>query len=165
MKETPKYIKSLLMPNGHKPAGKRVWGIDLETVWLPFFMATNLMGDTAISHEALGSPLRLGYYQDGQVRFNKSGRPQIKVVKELSDTIRTVRENFTATLGNYAGGVINNNPEDYKVLVSATRKAGEPIINRDKVALQEAIQAQLEKAMAEAESKAVEPEPEPAPVA
>ena len=163
MKETPKYIKSLLIPNGQKPAGKRVWGIDLEMVWLPFFMATNLMGDTAISHEALGSPLRLGYSQDGAVKFNKSGRPQIKVVKELSDTIRTVKENFTATLGNYAGGVINSNPEDYKALVSATRKAGEPIINKDKVALQEAIQAQLEQAMSEAESKAVEPEPEPQP--
>jgi hypothetical protein len=39
--ETPNYIKSLVMPNGKKPAGRRVWSIDLETVWLPFFYATN----------------------------------------------------------------------------------------------------------------------------
>src|SRR3990172_124444 len=34
--ETPSYIKSLLIPNGKKPAGRKVWSIDLETVWLPF---------------------------------------------------------------------------------------------------------------------------------
>lgn len=167
MKETPRYIKSLLVPNGQKPVGRKVWGIDLELVWLPFFMATNLMGDTAISHEALGAPLRLGYYGDGTVKFNKSGRPQVKVVKELGDTIKTVRENFTATLSNYAGGVINSNPDDYKALVSAIKEAGEPIIQRDRLAMQEALKAQVEEAMAQAESKVAEPktpEREPAQV-
>ena len=38
---TPNYIKSLLAPNTKKPQGRKVWSIDLETVWLPFFTATN----------------------------------------------------------------------------------------------------------------------------
>ena len=59
--ETPNYIKSLLIPSIKKPQGRRVWSIDLEQVWLPFFTATNTMGDTAIPVDALGCPLRLGY--------------------------------------------------------------------------------------------------------
>lgn len=159
MKETPRYIKTLLMPNGQKPAGRKVWSIDLETVWLPFFMATNLTGDTAISHEAIGAPLRLGYYPDGCPRFNKNGKPQVKVVKELAEIIRTVRENFTVTLGSFAKGIFSGNPEDYKALMASAKQAGEPIINRDRLAIQEAIQRDLEEAMAKAEAKPVTPEP------
>ena len=147
------------MPNGNKPRGRKVWSIDLETVWLPFFMATNLMGDTAIPNDALGAPLRLSYNQDGTAKFNKSGRPTIKVVKELADSIRTVRENFTAQLTGYAGQVIESKPEEYKQLVKASREAGEPIIMKDKQAISEAIQRQVE-AMTEPEG---EPEPQKEP--
>lgn len=163
MKASPSYIKSLLMPNGAKPAGRKVWSIDLETIWLPFFLATNIMGDTAISHEALGSPLRLGYSTDGSVKFNKNGKPMVKVVKELADTIRIVRENFTATLGSYANGVITTHPDDYKAIVASAKEAGEPITNKDRLAMQEAIQQAIDeavaKAQAEAEAKGVTPEP------
>ena len=40
--QTPSYIKALLIRNGKKPAVRRVWSIDLETVWLPFFTATKI---------------------------------------------------------------------------------------------------------------------------
>jgi len=156
---TPKYIKSLVMPNGNKPKGRKVWSIDLELVWLPFFMATNIMGDTAIPNDALGAPLRLSYNQDGTAKFTKAGRPQIKVVKELSDSIRTVRENFTAQLTSYAGQVIESKPEEYKQLVEVSREAGQAIIARDKQAISEAIQRQVE-AMTEPEG---EPEPQKEP--
>ena len=59
------YIKQLLIPNGKKPQGRRVWAIDLETVWMPFFTATNTMGDTALPADVLGAPLRLAYNGDG----------------------------------------------------------------------------------------------------
>ncbi|GAJ15229.1 unnamed protein product, partial [marine sediment metagenome] len=65
MKDTPNYIKSLLLPNAKSPRGRRVWSIDLETAWLPFFTATNTMGDTAIPADALGAPIRLAYDKDG----------------------------------------------------------------------------------------------------
>jgi len=74
--DTPNYIRALLIPtNGSKPRARRVWGIDLETIWLPFFTATNVMGDTAIPADAMGAPLRLGYNADGSVKFSKTGRP------------------------------------------------------------------------------------------
>jgi len=162
--ETPQYIKSLLIPNGKKPTGRRVWSIDLETVWLPFFLATNTMGETNIPAEALGAPLRLAYNADGSVKFSKSGRPVTKVAKDLSDNIRLVRENFTASLQSYANGVIAENPEAYKAQVQAAQKAGEPILTKDRHNLEQAIakmkQEELDKAIAEAEAKAKEHKPE-----
>lgn len=148
--ETPNYIKSLLMPNGRKPAGRRVWSIDLELIWLPFLTATNVMGDTRIPHEALGAPLRLGYDADGSVKFSKSGRPILKVAKDLSDTIRMVRENFTAGLLSYASGVIAKRGNDYKQMVELATKAGQPIVTRDKENLEQAFVLQMEKAVASA---------------
>ena len=121
--ETPTYIKSLLMLNGKKPAGRKVWSIDLEMVWLPFFTATNTMGDTHIPHDALGALLRFAYDADGSVRFSKTGRPITKVAKDLSDNIRMVRENFVAGLLTYANNVITENESGYKAEVELAGKA------------------------------------------
>ena len=152
--ETPSYIKALLIPNGKKPRGRKVWSIDLELVWLPFLTATNTMGDTQIPHNALGAPLRLTYDADGSVKFSKTGRPIIRVAKDLADTIRMVRDNFTAGLLSYANGVINENSEGYKEQVELARKAGEPIVAKDSANLQRAIAEAMEQAIAEAEAEA-----------
>ena len=151
--ETPSYIKNLLMPNGKKPAGRKVWSIDLETVWLPFFMATNTVGDTHLPPDALGAPLRLAYNPDGSVRFSKSGRPITKVAKDLADTVRMVRENFSAGLQSYAQQVITENPDGYKAQVEVAREAGEPIIANDRANLDKAIAKAVEQSLAEAEGK------------
>jgi hypothetical protein len=151
--ETPNYIKALLIPNGRKPAGRKVWSIDLEMVWLPFFTATNTMGDTHIPPDALGAPLRLAYEADGSVKFSKTGRPVTKVAKDLSDNIRLVRENFTAGLISYANGVVSEMPEAHKAQVETARKAGEPIIRKDRQNLEQALAEAMEQAIAEAESK------------
>lgn len=148
---TPNYIKALLTPTTKKPQGRKVWSIDLETVWLPFFTATNTMGDTSIPSDALGCPLRLGYDKAGAVRFTQAGRPVIRVAKEISDNVRLVRDNFTANLINYAGEVMNENTEAYKAQVELAQKAGMPIYQHDRVELSKAIEAQL----AEAKAKAV----------
>jgi hypothetical protein len=150
---TPNYIQSLLAPNTKKPQGKKVWSIDLETVWLPFFTATNTMGDTAIPSDALGCPLRLAYDKAGAVRFSQSGRPVIRVAKEISDNVRLVRDNFTANLINYAGEVMNQNTEAYKAQIELAHKAGEPIYQHDRVELSEALEAQAQ-AVAEAKQEA-----------
>jgi len=154
MGDTPNYIKTLLMPNGRKPAGRKVWSIDLETVWLPFFLATNAMGDTAIPAEAIGAPLRLAYNTDGSVKFSKTGRPITKVAKDLSDTIRLVRENFAANLASYAHSVQSANPDGYKAQIDTAKIAGEPIIAKDKANLDNALAKAVEQALAEAEVKA-----------
>jgi hypothetical protein len=148
--EIPSYIKSLLIPNGRKPAGRKVWSLDLETVWLPFFTATNTTGDTRIASEALGAPIRLAYDTDGSVKFSKTGRPITKVVKPLADSVRMVRENFTAGLLAYANGVITDNPDGYKAQVEMAREAGEPVLTKDRESLQKAMLEAMEKAVTEA---------------
>jgi hypothetical protein len=153
--DTPNYIKALLLPtNGNKPRARRVWGIDLETVWLPFFTATNTMGDTAIPADALGAPLRLGYAADGSVKFTKSGRPQLKVAKDIADSVRLVKDNFTAGLLAYANGVIADNPDGYKAQIELAREAGEPILSKDKANLSKAMADAVAQGVAEAEGKA-----------
>jgi len=161
--ETPNYIKSLLTPNTKQPQGRKVWSIDLQQVWLPFFTATNTMGDTAIPSEAIGCPLRLGYDKAGQVRFSQAGRPVIRVAKEIADNVRLVRENFTANLLNYAGGVMRDNADGYKAQIEMAKKAGEPIYQHDKNQLSNALKARAEaeaKAQAEALAKEAETEAE-----
>jgi hypothetical protein len=147
---TPNYIKSLLTPNTKKPQGRKVWSIDLETVWLPFFTATNTMGDTAIPSDALGCPMRLAYDKTGAVRFSQAGRPVVRVAKELSDNVRLVRDNFTANLISYAGEVMTVHQTEYRQQVETARKAGEPIAQHDRLELSKALEAK-----AEAEAQAV----------
>lgn len=123
---TPSYVKDLLKPTG-KSASRKVWSIDLEFVWLPFFTATNVQGDTDLPKEALGASLRLSKAKDGSVKFSQSGRPVVKVAPELTQQIRMVRENFVASLVNYAGEVQKANPDGYKAEVQACYEAGKPI--------------------------------------
>jgi len=151
--ETPQYIKSLLIRNGKKSGGRKVWSIDLETIWLPFFYAAKIMGESTISPEALGAPIRLQYDADGAVKFSRTGRPLTKVVKEISDEVRLVRDNFTASLVSYANGVISENPDRYKELIEEAKKAGEPIVMRDKVNLDQALAQMRERELAEAHAK------------
>ena len=150
MADTPNYIRALLVPNGKKPAGKRVWSIDLEAIWLPFFTATNTMGDTAIPADALGAPLRLGYNADGSVKFSKTGRPVLKVAKDIADSVRLIRENFATGLIVYATQVSADNPDGYKAQLELAREAGAPITEKDSAQLSKAMAQQLADAMAEA---------------
>jgi hypothetical protein len=118
------------------------------------------MGDTAIPSQAIGCPLRLGYDKTGAVRFSQAGRPVIRVAKEIADSVRLVRDNFTANLINYAGEVMRDNAEGYKAQVEIANKAGAPIYQHDRAELSKAIEAQavaqaeaVAKAKAEAEAK------------
>ena len=151
--DTPNYIKSLLKANASKPQGRKVWSIDLETVWLPFFTATNTMGDTRIPHEALGAPLRLAYNPDGAVKFSKSGKPVIRVAKDISDNVKLVRENFVAGLQAYANTVITENTEAYKAEVAKAVEAGKPIVANDREKLNDAMNKAVEQAIAHAEAE------------
>lgn len=161
--ETPNYIKSLLIPNGKQPTSRRVWSIPLESIWIPFFTATNLQGDTALPLDALGAPLRLAYGQDGSVKFSKSGRPVIKVAKPIADSVKMVRENFVANLLSYAEGVAQENPNGYETLQKRASKAGQPIANKDRANMDKAIAEAMEKSVAEARAEAPAPDKERVP--
>ena len=163
LKDSPQYIRNLLLPSTKSPRGRRVWSIDLETTWLPFFMATNTMGDTAIPADALGSPIRLAYDKDGSVRFSKSGRPVSRVAKPISDSVTLIRQNFVANLQQYAEQVATDRQEDYAKMIEQATIAGKPIIAHDRVELGKAIQLQLEEAIREAQEEARKEAQEEAP--
>lgn len=129
--ETPSYIKALLKPNGGQPRGRKLWSIDLEAIWLPFFTATNAMGDTLIPADALGAPLRLAHDRDGSIKFSASGRPVVKVTKDVQESVRLVRDRFVAGLMDYANAVARENTKGYKAQVEASQRAGLPIIQKD----------------------------------
>ena len=157
LEATPSYIKQLLQPNGNKKQGRRIWSIDLETVWLPLFHATNVMGDTAIPSEALGCPIRLSMDKDGAVKFSQSGRPVTKVVKEISQTVTLVRENMVANLQTFTHDVAESKASAYKASVTTALKAGLPFATKDKADLAKAVNAQVEQAIRDTEP--TEPQP------
>ena len=152
---TPGYISALLQPMPERGSDRRAWSIPLQGVWLPFFNATNTAGETAIAPEVLGAPLRLGREKDGTPRFSKTGRPVMRVVRELSDQIRIVRENFTYGLLSYAESVQKARPKEYKAQVEASTKAGEPIAQKDAVDLADYLASMKAEAEKVAETEAV----------
>ena len=158
--KTPAYISNLLQPTAKKQNGRKVWSVDLETVWLPFFTASNTMGDTAIPHDALGCPLRLNYAKDGSVKFNANGRPVIKVAKPISEAVQSVKANFIAQLQDYTEAVASERQADYATQVDLAREAGKPVANYDNQQLNLAIQEQMAEAMRQAELTKAEAEVE-----
>jgi len=155
---TPGYISALVKPLPGRGSDRRAWSIPLAGVWLPFFTATNTAGETAIEAEALGAPLRLQYEKDGTPKFGQNGKPVIRIVKELSDQILLVRDNFMAGLLSYAETVRKAMPDEFKAQVEVAQKAGETITTQDAAALT----AYFEGMKAQAEPAPVaEPAPKP----
>ena len=137
--DTPSYIKALLAPGRSKSGSRRAWSIDVENVWVPFFTATNIMGDTHLPDDVLGAPLRLAKAKDGSIRFSQTGRPVMRVAAELNGQITIVRENFVAGLQAYTGTVQNERPEAYMTLVEAARLAALPVMEKAQHDIEEAV--------------------------
>lgn len=153
--ETPNYIKSLIIPhNGQKARARRVWGIDLAMVWLPFLTATNTAKETHLPPDAIGAPLRLAYNPDGSVKFSKTGRPVMRVAKDIADSVRLIRDNFTANLLDYASQVMNDMPDQFQTQLDRAKKAGDPITQRDGRNLDKALAQATQEAISQAEKKA-----------
>jgi hypothetical protein len=136
--QTPGYIKALLAPTGSSRTSRRAWSIDVESVWVPFFTATNVMGETNLPDDVLGAPIRLAKDKDGEVRFTQSGRPVMRVHKDLSDQINVVRGNFVAGLQAYTGSVMEERSDAYAEQVSRAQAAGKPIMEQDQQDILEA---------------------------
>ena len=164
--QTPSYIQSLLMPvNDAKVNDRRLWAIPLQTVWVPFFIASNVMGNTQINPEALGAPLRLAYNSDGSVKYSKSGKPVFKVAPELATQVKLVRANFIAQIQSFTNMVASAKAEEFKAEVTKSQQAGQAIINRDRLALEEeykrlkaGIVTEAEQVAEQAEAKAEQTE-------
>ena len=163
--KSPSFISALVSPGPGSNSGKKSWSIDVESVWVPFFTATNAMGDTNISHETLGAPIRLGLQKDGTVRFTQTGRPSMRVAPELSTQIRVVRENFVASLQSYTGTVIEEHTDAYRAQVERNQHSGTPLLAQDAKLLQEELD-RLERVAEEAALEATASDPtEPEPTA
>ena len=135
--KSPSFISALVTPGPGAASGKKSWSVDVESVWVPFFTATNAQGDTDISPETLGAPIRLATDKAGVVRFAANGRPSMRIAPELSQQIRVVRENFIASLMNYTGTVIEENGDAYKAQVERNQTAATPLLEQDSKMLQE----------------------------
>jgi hypothetical protein len=155
--QTPGYIKALLAPSGSGPVSRRAWGIDVGNVWVPFFTATNEMGETNIADDVLGAPIRLAKGKDGEVRFTQSGMPVMRVHKDLNNQINVVRDNFVAGLQAYTGSVMDERSDAYAERVSRQYDAAKPIIEGDQLDILEA----TEKLRKEAEADTAEGEHAP----
>ena len=161
MTESPDEIRALLVPPTSGGSSRRAWSIDVESTWVPFFTATNVMGETTLPEEVLGAPIRLAKSPDGDVRFTKTGRPIMRVAPELNAQIGIVRENFVAGLQAYTGSVMEERPDAYGLQVAANQDAGNPLVEQDGsdvLAAVEAAKAALEEECATAEEPASEPE-------
>jgi hypothetical protein len=145
------YIKNLTKVQPKAQNKRNVWSIDLESVWLPFFTATNAMNDTAIPSEALGAPLRLAYNKDNSVKFSKSGKPVVKVAKDISQMVSSVKSNFIAGLQAYTSEVYENEADKVKAVVTGAIEAGKPIIDNDTANLKTAYEKIAEQAKNEAD--------------
>ena len=135
--KSPSFISALVTPGPGAASGKKSWSVDVESVWVPFFTATNAQGDTNVSPETLGAPIRLAVDKAGVVRFTANGRPSMRIAPELTQQIRVVRENFVASLVNYTGTVIEENGDAYKAQVERNQAAATPLLEQDSKMLQE----------------------------
>jgi len=143
---SPQWVISGLTPTAKPPTGRRVWSIDMETVWLPFFTATNTMGDTptTIPDEALGCPIRLAYEKDGSVKFSKTGKPVSKVAKPIADGVTLMRQEYIARLMGYTNKVVRERQEDYATQIKRSAEAGQPLKDHDREELNKSIMLQME---------------------
>ena len=98
------------------------------------------MGETGVPDDVLGMPLRLAKSKDGAIRFSDSGRPVMRVAPELNAQIGIVRENFVASLQAYTGMVQDERPDDYKGQVDAAQQAAQPIFEKTKEDIDQAIE-------------------------
>lgn len=162
MKEVPNYIVSLLAPRPvQAKSTRRVWGMSLQDVVLPFLVASNVTGNTAIPHDALGAPVRLAYDKDGSVKFSKAGKPTTRVAKPITDAVNLMRDNMVASLQSFTGEVVKAHKEDYVKEVAACTKAGKPVHEHDERNLRTAMAArQAAEMAAQIESIPEQPETE-----
>ena len=88
------YIHTLMKPSPNKIKDRSVWGLPLQGLWIPFFTATNTVGESHINAGSLGRPLRLAVGKDGVPKLKDDGTPRYTVDKEISNGVKGVKDNF-----------------------------------------------------------------------
>lgn len=150
------FTEVVIAPATRRAATRRVWGIDLDT-WVSYLTATNVMGKTQFAPEILGKPLELARAKDGSIRFNDSGKPIVRVRKDISSFANNARDKYASSLQAYTGLVMGERPEAFKDMVGSSQQAAAPLYEQETLDLAEAT------AMLEAALKAAQATPQPAP--
>ncbi len=153
------YVQMMLAAGkkSQRQPSRKLWGIGMDDVLLPFMVASNARGDTAIPRDALGAPLRLAVNDDGTAKFSKPNadgvtRPIVRVAKPISDHVKLMREGYVATLMRYTQDTQTEAADAYNAEIAEAKKAGAPIIASDAKTLKKAMDAQMQAAADEAEA-------------
>lgn len=150
-------FQAMLAPTS-KAVTRKAWGIDVSTIWLPYFTAARVSGavhEMDLPDADLGAPFRLRRDRDtGEVKFSQSGRPMFSVAPNLNGLVNRARENYVASLSQMTRAVMDEAPDAYRNQVERQQRAGDPIIAHQNEDLELAALALLESAL---------PQPEPAP--
>ena len=145
-------FQATLAPSS-KAVSRKAWGIDVSTVWLPYFTAAKTVGavdDVDLPDDALGAPFRLRRDKDtNEVRFSASGRPMFYVAPELNTLVNRARDNYVSSLIQQTAVVQEESPELFSAQIERQYKASAPILAAEDTDLAVATQKQQEAAMAE----------------
>ncbi len=145
-------FQAMLAPSS-KAVSRKAWGIDVSTVWLPYFTAAKTVGavdDVDLPDDALGAPFRLRRDRDtNEVRFSASGRPMFYVAPELNTLVNRARDNYVSSLIQQTAVVQEESPELFSAQIERQYKASAPILAAEDTDLAVATQKQQEAAMAE----------------
>ncbi len=144
-------IKALVTPLPTKDQiTRRVKSLDVAML-VSFAVAQNVEGNTTIPLEAIGAPYRLRTNKAGEVAFSASGRPSVRVAKELVAFGTMIHNNIVSAIVSDTARVFTEKEAEVNTMIAAAQKAGAPIINADNVKLTAAIAA---RAKAEAAAEA-----------
>ena len=139
-------FQAMLAPTS-KPVSRKAWGIDVSTIWLPYFTAAKTIGaveDVDLPDEDLGAPFRLRRdRKTNEVRFSDTGRPMFTMATGLNDMVNRARDNYVAGLMMQTRAVMDEVPDAYKAQVERQYKAGTPVIAKEDTDLAEAAAALL----------------------
>ncbi len=156
-------FQAMLAPSS-KAVSRKAWGIDVSTVWLPYFTAAKTVGavdDVDLPDEALGAPFRLRRDKDtNDVKFSASGRPMFFVAPELNALVNRARDNYISGLLQSAAVVQDESPELFSAQVERQQRAAAPILAVDEVDLAAAIVVQQDEMALAAANAAAEVTPE-----
>ena len=145
--ETKAHFQAMLAPSS-KAVSRKAWGIDVSTVWLPYFTAAKTVGavdDVDLPDASLGAPFRIRRDKDtNEVRFSQSGRPMFYVAPELNAMVNRARDNYIAGLIQQTAAVSGESPELYEAQVARQQQVGNPIQDSETADLALAVVAHAE---------------------
>ena len=104
-----------------KPVSRKAWGVDVSTIWLPYFTAAKTISavdDMDLPDDALGAPFRLRRdRKTNEVRFSDTGRPMFTIAPELNGMVNRARDNYIAGLMMQTRAVMDEAPDAYRAQV------------------------------------------------